>query len=587
MSSLQVGHRLGPYEIVRPLGKGGMGEIYEALDRRLARTVAVKLLPAHVSRDAGAVERFRREARAASALNHPHIVTIYDIGESERGLFIAMELIEGRTLREIGREPVRASDICRWGEQIGRALAASHQAGVAHRDIKPENIMIRHDGYAKVLDFGLASLAPTADFGETVTGVLTLSGELMGTLRYMSPEQARGERCGSATDIFSLGIVLYELATGHHPFGRQTALMAVQSILSDPVKPPRGLRPDLPENFDDVLLAMLDKGENRRPTAADVATAFAGSRSVTEVGAVFGKQLRRSSVGRDAEREELRAAFRRALNGAGSVISIAGEPGIGKSTLAEDFLAEAASAGINCLIARGRCSERLAGTEAYLPVLEAMDSMLQGTGREMLEPVMRSVSPSWYVQLASLNPADSSAAQLLTEAKSGSQERMKRELGLFLQEVAKQQPLILFLDDLHWADPSTTDVLSYLAGRINTARILLLVTYRLTEMLLAKHPMLRVKSELQARGVLKELPLDFLSREDIEQYLALEFPSHRFSRAIAEMIHAKTEGNALFVTDLVRYLRDRGVIAPSNGSWVVAQELPDVERDLPRSEGVV
>ena len=584
MHSLQAGHQLGPYEIVRALGKGGMGEIYVALDRRLARTVAIKLLPADVYHNAEAVERFRREARAASALNHPHIVTIYDIGDCERGLFIAMELIEGQTLREIGREEVAAHQLAAWGEQIGRALAASHEAGVSHRDIKPENIMIRKDGYAKVLDFGLASLTSSADVENTATAALTTAGAVMGTLRYMSPEQARGERCGPASDIFSLGIVLYELATGHHPFAGETALIVVHSILSNPVKPPRTLRPDLPDSVDHVLLAMLDKSENRRPKATEVAAAFsdiAKSRNGAEP--EFGSRSRRCTVGRDAEREQLREAFRGSLNGAGSVIAIAGEPGIGKSTLAEDFLTEAASSGTNCLIARGRCSERLAGTEAYLPVLEAMGSMLQDAGREMVAPIMRSVSPSWYMQLASLDPGDSSAAHLLAEVKSGSQERMKRELGLFLQEVAKQQPLIVFLDDLHWADPSTVDALSYIAGRITTSRILLLATYRLTDMLLVKHPMLRVKGELQAHGRFKELHLDFLSRVEIEQYLAIEFPAHRFGTAIAEMIHAKTEGNALFMTDLVRYLRDRGVVAQSNEIWVLVQQLPEVERDLPQS----
>jgi serine/threonine protein kinase len=158
MPLLDAGYQLGKYEIVRPLGKGGMGEIYVALDRRLSRTVAVKLLPAHVCHDQAAVERFRREARAASGLNHPHIVTIYDIGDCERGLYIAMELIEGQTLRDLAREKIPVQQLLVWGEQIARALAASHEAGVLHRDIKPENIMIRKDGYAKVLDFGLASL---------------------------------------------------------------------------------------------------------------------------------------------------------------------------------------------------------------------------------------------------------------------------------------------------------------------------------------------------------------------------------------------------------------------------------------------
>lgn len=577
---LSSGTRLGPYEILTQIGAGGMGEVYKAVDPRLGRTIAIKLLPDSSRSVPEAVERFRREARSISLLNHPHIVTIHDIGDSEAGIFIAMELVEGQTIRERMREGMPWPEVVRWGEQVARALATSHQAGIVHRDIKPENIMLRDDGYAKVLDFGLASLAGSVDSLDTVTARLTVPGSLMGTLRYMSPEQARGLEACAASDVFALGIVLYEAATGRHPFAAESALMTVHAIVSGNVHAPRLWKPELPQDFDRLVLAMLDKEAGGRPAAAAVAAVLAGIGDIDRrAEAAPVASLRQQTVGREAERKHLRRALDQAVSGRGSVISIAGEPGIGKSTLAEDFAAEATSV----VIARGRCSERLAGTEAYLPILEAMENLLHGVDRQLVAELMRSFAPAWYVQLMSVDAHDSSAARAASEAIVSSQERVKRELSAFVHELGKQRPLVIFLDDMHWADASTVDILSYLAGRISSSRVLLLLTYRITDMLLSKPPMLRLKNDLQARGICRELLLDFLSREDIENYLALQFPGNRFGPRVAAMIHAKTEGNALFMADLVRYLRDREVIARQGETWVAAKDLSEVEHDLPES----
>src|SRR5262245_28490727 len=212
------------YRVVRVLGQGGMGDVLLAEDLRLNRKVAVKILPSEYTNDPERLRRFLQEARAASALNHPNIVSIYDVGEADIGRYIVMEYVAGRTLRDWCGQPVEFEQISNCGEQIARALVAAHAAGIVHRDIKPENIMVREDGYVKVLDFGLARLTGFEGQGSldrTVAGQ-TSEGRLLGTIRYMSPEQGRGEVVGSATDIFSLGIVLYELATGNHPFAAQT-----------------------------------------------------------------------------------------------------------------------------------------------------------------------------------------------------------------------------------------------------------------------------------------------------------------------------------------------------------------------------
>ncbi|HZI47711.1 MAG TPA: serine/threonine-protein kinase, partial [Pyrinomonadaceae bacterium] len=218
-AALEAGQQLENYRIVRPIGSGGMGEVYLAEDLRLKRKVALKLLPPHFTVNPDRVRRFEREARAASALNHPNIVTIYEIGHSNTTHFIATEFVDGKTLRQlINEKPFTLNETLNVSMQVADALSGAHAAGIVHRDIKPENIMVRQDGYVKILDFGLAKLTEQqtieADL-ETPTLLQSNPGLVMGTVQYMSPEQARAKNVGIGTDIWSLGIVMYELLSGH------------------------------------------------------------------------------------------------------------------------------------------------------------------------------------------------------------------------------------------------------------------------------------------------------------------------------------------------------------------------------------
>ncbi|HEX4945853.1 MAG TPA: protein kinase [Blastocatellia bacterium] len=1119
---------LSHYRIVTKLGAGGMGEVWLAEDTRLKRKVALKLLPAELTADAERVRRFEQEAQAASALSHPNIITVHDIGESEAGRFIVMELVAGRTLRSVIAADNSLDTFLSLSQQIAKALSAAHAAGITHRDIKPDNIMVRDDGYVKVLDFGLARLSPlrNADFGvrneETETLLqaaqgevpapqdnppsairhpqFTLPGTLMGTVAYMSPEQARGESVSHPSDVFALGIVLYELATGRHPFKSETLVGYLHAITLQEPLPLTNWKPELPAALNALIVRMLSKDARQRPTASEVAQTLlaiergeiAGAQSVDSetmispsasqplasstqsiavlpfanisadeeneyfcdglaeellnalskidalkvaartsafsfkgknaeareigktlnvntvlegsvrkaghririnvqlvnaadgyqlwserydremkdifdvqdeislaiadalklkllgaekaavlkrptdnadvyqlylkgrffwnkrtdgelrkavayfqqaidldpnyalawagladawfyLGYAFGfaapadamprakaaalralelddqlaeahlslvlvrgffeydwagaeQSLRRSlelnpayptahhfyaiylaavqenfaeaivtaqralaldplslplhnivalllldagrpdeaiamwrkmlelapqfagahneigwalelqgkydeaiegyiqammlagesraqveafrqlyrasgisgvrewklnfflkkweernhwhgdayaiainyarlgdaeqtlawlekawqarsglliwlkiqpafdslrgnvrfadllrrvglltekqsqtdealeahtmlqapvnssaqagatgvrsatqrhTVGREQERRELHNAFNAAAAGRGSLVCVAGEPGIGKTTLVEDFLNELTTDN-SCTIARGRCSERLAGTEAYLPLLEALESLLRYSTASGSEPgsgaaLMKQLAPTWYAQVMPLVGDSEESARLLAEVKAASQERMKRELAAFLQAVATPQPLVIFFDDLHWADVSTIDLLSFLAGKFDAMRVLIVVTYRPSDMLLAKHPFLQIKPDLQARGVCRELLLEFLTEAEIADYLALEFPGHMFPADFAQLIHAKTEGSPLFMVDLVRYLRDHTVIAQTSGTWKLEQTLPDIERELPES----
>ena len=587
------------YRLVSKIDSGGMGEVYKAEDTKLGRSVAIKLLLAADHQKSTARRRFLQEAQSASALNHPNIVTIHAIEEVDGLDFIVMELVEGTTLKSLiyGEGALPLMRLLDVGIQTAEALDAAHEINLIHRDIKSSNILVTPRGQAKVLDFGLAktirTIASSVDPDAATLTNLTDEGTVLGTAAYMSPEQTRGLNLDRRSDIFSLGCVLYEAATRTLPFNGPSMLAVMHAIATHTPPPPSFVRPEIPKEFDSIIeRAMAKEKERRYESAGAMAQALRRLRA-TITGEwqggpiIFDKDLTGAPtapfVGRGPELHKLEGILQRAIDGSGCVVFITGEPGIGKTSLGDEFLKRARTRFPGLAISRGRCVEQYGTGEAYLPFLDAVGGLLEGPSRERLAAIMRTSAPTWCWQLPAAFTSTGAVETLQQETIGATKERMMREMGDALGHLATTSPVVLLLEDLHWADPSSVDLLRHLSQRISNQRLLITGTFRPEDIERSNHPLKGFKAEMQAHQLCEEIALDLFTAAHIQDYLNDLFVPHRFPPEFAVRIHEKTEGHPLFAMNLLQYLQERGDIAKTNEHWSLSRPLSEIELEVPQS----
>ena len=579
-----AGVRLGPYLIEALLGTGGMGEVYRARDTRLGRIVAIKLVRSQWAGRGDFHQRLQREARAISVLNHPHICTLYDIGEQDGAAYLVMEYLEGHTLADRLREgPLSLDLLLQCGREAAAALAMAHARGIVHRDLKPSNLMLTPLGL-KILDFGLAKSTGPVSEGPADQAASSPNA-VAGTPAYMSPEQSRGETLDHRSDIFSLGCVLYQAATGRAPFRGASILSILHEIATASPPPASGIRPELPPELDLILERMLAKDKGQRyGSAAEVDEALAALQSSPRAAPQpIPEREPEPLVGREAELRNLEQLLDQAREGAGRIALVLGEAGIGKTALAGTFLYSQRRRQPEILIGRGSCIEQYGTGEAYLPFLEALSGLLQGPGRDRVMMVLRRHAPTWCLQFPSAITSTGGLDHLQRETIGATKERMLREFGDALSALSAAVPVVLLLEDLHWADPFSVDLLRHLGQRAPGQRFLVIGTARAEEVERTQHPLLNCKRELVAHGACEEIQLAELGREHIARFLNLRFAPNSFTPEFMELIYRKTEGHPLFAAGALQFLSEKGDIAQRNGIWGLVRPLSEMDLEVPAS----
>lgn len=547
------------YRLEAELGRGGMGVVYRAQDTLLDRAVAIKVLSEAGMGTEGRI-RLMREAQAVAKLDHPHIVPVYDAGEISNTPFIVMQLVAGKSLHEAGRLPL--PQIISIASQLCDALGHAHQRGLIHRDVKPENVVITPDGAAKLMDFGLAHSQSASH--------LTQEGTLVGTPFYLAPEQILGKQVDGRADLYALGVILYELTTGRLPFTGDDVLNIISQHLHSPVEPPRTHRTDLPPALDALIIGLLSKQPEDRPASAEeVRTVLESLRqpsatppTPTAAYSILDRIVRGQLVGRERELAEACALWSRAASGEGHALFVSGEPGIGKTRLVRELMGLAQAAGARVLAE----SCHAEGGPPYAPLAGMMRAAFENqSGPDLPEFILADLlilAPHLRPHYPHVSPNPSLDPQF-------EQQRVFDSFVAWCEMLAAHAPLLLLVEDVHWSDGGTLALLRHVARRARKARLLLVMTYRDTEVELDQtHPLHAILLDLNRERLAEHLELTRLSREQTRDLLAAMLSTAGdITPEFLDGLYHETEGNPFFVEEVCKGLIEQGKLYHTGGTW--------------------
>ena len=585
--SLKPDHMFEPiirYRMVKRLGAGGMGEVFLAEDRSLERRVAIKFVSRGLQEDAVAHARLEREAKAAAALDHPYICKIYELTEVDGKTGIVMEYVSGESLLDaLVKRSLTTARILELAAEIAEALDEAHSHGIVHRDLKPSNFMLSAQGHVKVMDFGMVRrLFQTEGGGEDET--LTAAGTVVGTVVYMAPEQLLGQEADARSDIFSFGVSLFELLTGEHPFRRARQADTIQAIL---YQPPVSLPPESRARADFALFDRLlaKAADDRYQTFTEVRAELrrlneaAAEKTVASSGADAARTTapvgrRTPYVGRETERAELEARLGEAIRGRGSLMLLGGEPGVGKTRLAEQILD--AGSRHRCLPLTGRCYE-IEGAGPFIPFVEVLEQAAERLPERELRDVLGDAAPEVARLLPDLRRRFPDISPPLEMPPEQQRRFLFKSVVDCFERAGRARSLVVLLDDLQWADESTLLLLQHLAPQLDKMPVLVLGTYRDVELDLQR-PFAQVLETLTRQRLAKRINVRRLPEAGVHDILvALGGPAP--PPALVASIYEETEGNPFFVEEVFHHLSEEGVpFADGDASaWRADFEVDDLQ----------
>jgi adenylate cyclase len=627
------------YRLDAVIGEGTMGTVYCGHDVLLDRDIAVKVLRQEGLGDAERAQLLN-EARATARLNHPNVVAVHDAGETagtegSGSPFIVMEMVEGHTLHE--HHPEDLDTILTYAIQICAGLEDAHSHGIVHGDLKPENVMILADGRAKIMDFGLARFAAQGSIGQDA---------ITGTPFYLAPEQALGQPVDARTDLYALGVLLYELTTGRLPFQGDDVVAIIAQHLAAAVVPPRTLNPAIPPALQTLILQLLSKEPTDRPASAREVQARlaeilgrregggrAEAREMTgELPAFLAGEGhppvdRPAVVTRQHEMERLGIFLDRVLQGEGQIVFVTGEAGTGKTTLVTEFARRAEEAHRHLLVAFGNCNAFTGIGDAYLPFRDVL-ALLSGDleakwaaglisteaarrlwvalprtaqalvrhGQDLVDRLVPGRDLVTRLEAAGVErPA---LGEMLLNAGAGRPVELDQgiifeQVRRVLAELAEQNPLLIVLDDLQWADTASIGLLDHLVRRLRSSRILIVAAYRATEVALGReagpHPLEKVLAELKRYGGDLWIDLEEAQEREGRAFIddLLDTQPNRLGPAFRKALYALTGGHPLFTIELLRHMEEQGQLVQDRAGTYVTTPRLDWSRLPARVEGVI